>query len=156
MMLSVELSKNPKLFQDIERQLTKDYSSDLVRLAEKLTSVNPRERPTAAETQKIIKRIQTRKKRLPGEMSPDVKLKEWELLTPEIQSMALRYLDVTDIYQVMLSSRYLYELCEKDWWKYFCITTKIGEEIMQSTNHMVRERRDSSNTRERRDSSHST
>ncbi len=132
MMLSVELSKNPKLFQEIERSLTKDatYTSDLVRLAEKLTSVNPRERPTAAETQKIIKRIVSRKNRQPGEYQND-KLVEWEWLTNEMKLSVFKFLDISDIYQIMQTNRSLYELCENDWWRLLCTSTKIGDEIMQ-------------------------
>lgn len=144
MMLSVELSKNPKLFQDFERLLTKDYSTDLVRLAERLTSVNPRERPTAAETQQIIKRIQ-KKKKLPRDES-HYSLKEWEYLTDHLKLQVMRYLEVSDIYHMMLSCKNLYDLCENEWWKMLCLNSKIGEEIMQSTNHFYRERSSSGYT----------
>jgi serine/threonine protein kinase len=138
MMLSVELSKNPKLFQDFERSLTKDYSADLVRLAEKLTSVNPRQRPTAAETQQIIKKIQ-KKKRLPRD-DHHFNLKEWEYLSNNLKLHVFKFLEVSDIYQIMLTCKSLYELCENEWWKMLCLNTKIGEEIMQSTNHVYRDR----------------
>lgn len=58
MMVSVEMSKDPKLLDKIEQQLTSSgYTPELARLAKKLLSVNPQDRLSAAQTLVAIRAI---------------------------------------------------------------------------------------------------
>jgi serine/threonine protein kinase/ribosomal protein S18 acetylase RimI-like enzyme len=132
MMLSIELGKNPGLFSDLEKELTRKYgySSELIRLAERLVHYTPSERPTATETLKAIRRIMMKKRRS-SMTSIDRLPNAYKLFDTGLKLKIFMYLDISDMYQVMQVCKSFYAIWDEYWWEGFCLYTKQGDQIVK-------------------------
>ncbi|KAF0978839.1 hypothetical protein FDP41_001909 [Naegleria fowleri] len=130
MMISMELRKNPNFFADIEHQCVKvlGYSQELFDLAKLLVSYDPRERPTAEKTLKVLNKIKADGKY--GNLK--LVLKDFKFLPDVLKLHVFSYLKIEDMYHVGLSCKQLFLLWEEHWWRIFMTTTKVGDEIMKS------------------------
>jgi serine/threonine protein kinase len=132
MMMSVEMNRNPGFFSTLEKELTRkyNYSPELIRLARKLVNVSPSDRPSAREVIKVVKEIQTMRRKsevmLITRFPPS-----HSAFTTELKLIIFSFLDIPDMYQVALVCKNFYTLWDTKWWDMFA-QTKKGSKMIES------------------------
>lgn len=133
-MMSVEMSKNPQFFQDLERESVRKYhySPELIHLARKLVSLNPSERPSAREVIRTVKKIQANKRKSAlTEFSDRLVLSRvYTRLDTKLKLHIFSFLDIVDMYYVALSCKSIFRIWDMYWWDQF-VRTKKGAKMIE-------------------------
>lgn len=133
-MMSVEMSKNPQMFAELEKELVRryNYSPDLIHLAQKLVALNPSERPSAQDVIHIAKKIQGKKWRSELMKTNDrlILSSAYRLFNNQLILEIFSYLDIADMYYIALACKSFFNIWETMWWDKF-IETKKGSKMIE-------------------------
>ena len=152
MMVSMELQKNPNFFNEIEHYCvdTMGYSRGLFNLTKLLLSYQPRDRPSAAKTIKILDRIMENFR----EDNIKLSLQSFNTLNPtSLKLNVFAFLSLEDMYHVALCCKEFFKIWEEEWFKNFVTSTSIGKEITNSNAAGTKSRKSRSNSTKSRASS---
>jgi serine/threonine protein kinase len=134
-MLSIELSKDPKLFDRLEIDLSKTYSLDLVKMIRIMTMENPKDRPSAKEVLNSIKTIH--RNRIQGDSVTKESCKSFMNLDVASQMYVFTFLEFVDLGNIMCLCKSMHVKCEENLWKALCHHTMYGHMVMEETRHMT-------------------